>query len=123
MQITTVREGERSSFSTEDISAFLAFVRDELAITDQRHLRRLFESTCKEVGTIGLGFMRRSSKLAVALGERLLGMHLDDPAGVKVKSIVEKLSRQFHSHSYPVSARKQKKSACRSENRTELSNL
>lgn len=57
MQITTGRDGELRSFSTEDISAFLEFVRDELSITDQRHLRRLFEITCEEVGTIGLGFM------------------------------------------------------------------
>jgi hypothetical protein len=104
MQITTFSEGRRRLFSTEDISAFLDFVRDNLSITDQRHLRRLFEITCKEVGTLGVGFTARSSKLAVSLGERLVGMHLtDDASGTKRKSLVEKLSRQFHSHAYPVS--------------------
>src|SRR5260370_12709971 len=53
MQITTFSEGKRHQFSTEDISAFLDFVRDNLGITDQRHLRRLFEITCKEVGSLG----------------------------------------------------------------------
>lgn len=104
MQITTFTEGKPSRFSTEDVSAFLEFVRDELSITDQRHLRRLFEITCREVGTLGVGFTARSSKLAVALGEKLLEMHMkDDPSGSKRKSLVEKLSRQFHSHAYPVS--------------------
>ncbi len=35
MQVTTVSEGKRILFSTEDISAFLDFVRDKLGITDQ----------------------------------------------------------------------------------------
>jgi hypothetical protein len=104
MQITTFAEGKRRHFSTEDISAFLTFVRDELLLTDQEHLRRLFEMTCKEVGTLGVGFTARSSKLAVALGKRLLGMHMeDDDHSNKKKALVESLSRQFHSHAYPVS--------------------
>lgn len=104
MQVSTVSEGRPRWFSTEDVSAFLDFVRDNLAITDQRHLRRLFEITCKEVGSLGVGFTARSSKLAVALGEKLLAMHMkDDPSGSRRKSLVEKMSRQFHSHAYPVS--------------------
>jgi len=104
MQVTTFSEGQYRHFSTEDISAFLAFVREELSITDQEHLRRLFEITCKEVGTLGVGFTARSSKLAFALAERLLGFHItDDPSGAKRKSLVEDISRRFHSHAYPVS--------------------
>lgn len=104
MQITTFAEGGLRRFSTEDISAFVDFVRDNLGITDQRHLRRLFEITCREVGSLGVGFTARSSKLAVSLGERLLGLHLkDDDNGSKRTSLVESLSRQFHSHAYPVS--------------------
>lgn len=104
MQITTFSEGQRRHFSTEDTSAFLAFVREELCITDQEHLRRLFELICKEVGTLGVGFTARSSKLALALAERLLGFHIkDDPTGAKRKSLVENISRTFHSHAYPVS--------------------
>lgn len=114
MQITALgSEGKPRQFSTEDIGAFLDFVRDRLAINDQRHLRRLFEITCKEVGSLGVGFTSRSAKLAVALGERLLGFHMKDDNGGgakptvaadgRRKSVVESLSRQFHSHAYPVS--------------------
>jgi hypothetical protein len=117
MQITTTgTEGKRRKFSTEDIGAFLDFVKDRLGINDQRHLRRLFEITCREVGSLGVGFTSRSSKLAVSLGERLLSFHMNDdgPAAPKAKpgegkidlkrkSVVESLSRHFHSHAYPVS--------------------
>src|SRR5258707_1577896 len=40
MQITTAGSGgQAKTFSTEDISAFLDFVRDVLKITDQEHIR------------------------------------------------------------------------------------
>jgi hypothetical protein len=104
MQITTAGiGGQPKTFSTEDISAFLDFVRENLKITDQEHLRTLFEVTCKEVGTLGIGFTARSSKLAVDLGERLLALHMkDDDVGTKLRSIVQNMSRKFQSHSYPV---------------------
>jgi hypothetical protein len=104
MQITTFSEGKRQQFSTEDIGAFLDFVKEDLSITDQVHLRRLFEITCKEMGTTGVGFTARSSKLAIALGERLLGLHIkEDESGGKRKLMVESLSKQFYGHGYPVS--------------------
>jgi hypothetical protein len=96
--------GQTKMFSTEDISAFLDFVRDTLKITDQEHVRALFEITCKEVGTLGIGVTARSSKLAVDLSERLLAEHMKgkDDTGAKMKSIVESMSRKFQSHAYPV---------------------
>lgn len=105
MQITTFGgTGTPKSFSTEDISAFLDFVRDNLKITDQEHIRMLFEVTCKEVGSLGIGFTARSSKLAVDLGERLLALHMkDDESRSKLRNIVENMSRKFQSHAYPVS--------------------
>ena len=102
MQITTFSEGTPRQFSTEDISAFLDFVRENLGITDQKHLRALFEVTCKEVGSIGVGFTARNSRLAMSMAERLLEMHKDDEDGVKNKALVKSLACQFHSHSYPV---------------------
>ncbi len=103
MQITTFSEGRRRQFSTEDISAFVDFVRDGLSITDQEHLCHLFAMTCKEVGSLGVGFTARNQKLAIALGERLLGMHMGEDDQVHKRTLIENLSRQFHSHSYPVS--------------------
>jgi hypothetical protein len=82
----------------------LDFVRDNLKITDQEHVRMLFEITCREVGSLGIGFTARSSKLAVDLGERLLAMHMkDDDTRSKLRTIVENMSRKFQSHAYPVS--------------------
>ena len=63
----------------------------------------MFELTCKEVGSLVIGFSARSSKLAVDLGERLLALHMtDDESRSKLRSIVENMSRKFQSHAYPV---------------------
>lgn len=104
MQITTTNDaGKPKRFSTEEISSFLDFVRDNLKITDQEHIRVLFELICKEVGSLVIGFTARSSKLAVDLGERLLALHLkDDDSRSKLRSLVENMSRRFQSHAYPV---------------------
>ena len=101
MQIRTA--GSHILFSTEDITAFVNFVREDLSITDQEHLRTLFEATCREVGTLGVGFTARSQKLALDLARRLLSLPGEDDDNPASKTIVENLSRQFHSHSYPVS--------------------
>lgn len=105
MQVTTYGEGGRARhYSTEQITAFLDFVRDNLKITDQEHVRALFEVICKEVGSLGIGFTARSSKLALDLGERLLALHMkDDESRSKLRSIVENMSKKFKSHNYPVS--------------------
>jgi hypothetical protein len=109
MQITTFSEGRWRQFSTEDVIAFVDFVRDSLAITDQRHLRSLFEVTCKEVGSLGVGFTARSSRLAIALGEELLGEHeSSSPQGTTSQAVIESLSRKFHSHAYPVNRKEAK---------------
>lgn len=104
MQITTWSDtGQPKSFSTEDITAFLDFVRESLKITDQEHIRVLFELICKEATSLGIGLTARSSKLAVDLGERLLALHMKDDEGrTRLRTIVETMSRKFQSHAYPV---------------------
>jgi hypothetical protein len=102
--INPAAEGFAKWFSTEDITAFIDFVRETLHITDQEHIRALFETTCKEITSLGIGFSARSSRLAVDLAERLLSRHmLDEEKKPKVRTIVESMSRKFQSHSYPVS--------------------
>jgi hypothetical protein len=97
-------EGFAQWFSTEDITAFIDFVRDTLKITDQQHVRSLFEMTCKEITSLGIGYSARSSKLALDLAERLLSRHMkEEEQKPKVRNIVESMSRKFQTHAYPIS--------------------
>lgn len=99
MQIRT----QAKRFSTEDISAFIEFVREELKIKEEDQVRPLFEKMCDEIGSLAIGFTARNSKLAIDLGERLLALHLKNGAnGKTLRKMVEEMSKKFHSHSYPV---------------------
>ena len=100
MQITMVNDhGQPKQFSTEEISAFLEFIRDDLKITEQEHIRALFEVICREVSSLGIGFTARSSKLAIDLSKRLLGFHITEEQ--KINLILEKF-KKFQSHAYPI---------------------
>lgn len=104
MQIEATGERGRKLFSTEDMSAFLDFIRDNLKITDQEHIRTLFEGMSREIGPLNIGFTARSSRLARELAERLLAMHMTaEPDKAKIPSIVENMSRKYQSHGWPVS--------------------
>lgn len=67
---------ETIQFGSEDLRNFLDFVRSDVGISDQEQLSRAFELVCKDVGSIPIGVAKRSSQLALSMGEKLLGMHL-----------------------------------------------
>ena len=97
-------EGERGgSFGFEDMAGFLAFMRDEVKITDQEHIRVMFEMFCKEVGTIPVGVAARSSLLSLSMGEKLLRLHMTKETDIpKAQGIAKFLSKGFFYHGYPV---------------------
>ncbi|MFC5861790.1 hypothetical protein ACFPT7_05760 [Acidicapsa dinghuensis] len=102
--------GQSRSYSTEDISAFLDFVREKLKLTDQEHIRTLFEKTCQEVGSLGIGFTARSSKLAEDMGGNLLAEHMNsgETGQAKIHAIIDHMNRKFQSHGYPVNRKEAK---------------
>jgi len=91
---------EMVNFWSEDLRNFLDYARTDVGISDQEQLERVFELVCKEVGAIPIGVARRSSQLALAMGEQLLNMHLNDSN--KAKAIAETLNRSFYHHGYPL---------------------
>lgn len=102
-------EGNREGldFAAEDLSHFIEFVQADVGITDQEQKERAFELLCKEVGTVPIGAAKRSSNLALSLGEKLLSLHMDDQN--KVRAISEALNKSFYHHGYPVGRAEAKK--------------
>ncbi len=91
---------EQIQFGSEDLRHFLDFVRKDVGISDQEYLEKTFEFVCKDVGTIPIGIAKRSSYLALSMGEKLLSLHMKDQS--RVKTIVEALNKSFYHHGYPV---------------------
>jgi hypothetical protein len=91
---------ERVNFGAEDLRHFMDYMRSDVGITDQEQMEKAFELVCKDVGAIQIGISKRSSYLALSVGEKLLSLHMKDPN--KVKTIAEALYKSFYHHGYPL---------------------
>ncbi len=110
-QLTYIKKGEKDTgekiqFGAEDLRHFLDFVKEDVGISDQEQLERAFELVCKDVGSIPIGVAKRSSYLALSMGEKLLGLHMKDQN--KVKAIAESLNKSFYHHGYPLGRKEAK---------------
>jgi len=94
------QDEEVIQFGSEDLRYFLEFVRTDVGISDQEQLERAFELVCKDVGAIPIGVAKRSSQLALSMGEKLLSLHLTDNS--RSRAIAEALNRSFYHHGYPL---------------------
>lgn len=102
--VTRPRQGggvERLSYGTEDLRNYFSFVRSEVGVSDQKEMSNAFELLCREVGAVPIGIAKRSAQLSLALGEKLLSLHMKDSS--QAKAITETLSRSYHHHGYPLS--------------------
>ena len=103
-QIEVNQQGEKQQrFGFEELASFIEFARKEVGLTDQDHVRAMFELLCTQVGTVPVGFAARSSLLSLSMGEKLLRMHMTGPAeDQKARTIAESLNKAFYHHGYPV---------------------
>lgn len=99
--------GQRQRFGFEDLAGFLEFAKKEVGLTDQEHVRHMFEMFCKQVGPVPVAVAARAALLTVTMGEKLLRLHMGDDVQ-KARSIAETLNKSFFDHGYPVSRREAK---------------
>jgi len=106
-QLTHKSQDKEIHFGSEDLRNFLDFVKSDVGISDQEQLQKSFELACKEVGAIPIGIAKRSSQLALSMGEKLLSLHMTDSN--KAKTIAETLNKSFYHHGYPLGPTEAKK--------------
>lgn len=96
-------EIEEITFGSEDVRHLLEFLRADVGITDQDPLERAFELAIRDVGAIAIGSAKRGTNLALSMGEKLLGLHMEDKN--QAKAIAESFNSAFYHHGYPVGRR------------------
>jgi len=106
-QLSYKHQDKEIQFGSEDLRNFLDFVKCDVGISDQEQLQKSFELACKEVGAIPIGIAKRSSQLALSMGEKLLSSHMTDSN--KAKTIAETLNKSFYHHGYPLGPSEAKK--------------
>jgi len=109
-QITALKPGTKEvvQFGSEDLTEFLRFIKENVGLSDQEHLKSAFELFCKESGAVPIGIAARAAQLSLSMGEKLLRMHMKDAEGQKAKVIAETLKTKFFTHGYPLGRKEAK---------------
>jgi ATP-dependent protease ClpP protease subunit len=100
IQVNKPGQQEPQRFGFEELASFLEFAKDKVGLKDEKHIHAVFDLLSKEIGTVPLGTAVRASLLSLSMGEKLLGMHLEDKAAAH--AIAEKLNKAFYHHGYPL---------------------
>jgi hypothetical protein len=104
-QITVKKSAakEEVRFGSEDLTAFLKFVKDNVSAKDEHVHADAFKKFCEDAGSsIAIGVAARGSQLSVTMGEKLLQLHMKGETKSKAKDIAQKLTKEFFHHGYPV---------------------
>lgn len=97
---------EQLQFGSEDLRNYIAFLKDDIGITDQEHLTSAITPLLKDVGALPIGSAKRSQQLSLSLSEKLLALHIRDSN--KAKSIAKALNSSYYHHGYAVGRKEAK---------------
>lgn len=90
-------------YSSEDIRNYIAFLKEDVGISDQKYLAKAISNLNADVGAIHIGGAKRSQQLSLTLSEKLLVTHTGN------RKLAQKIARQlnssFYDHGYAVSRR------------------
>ena len=107
-QLTVHKENNSTqSFSTEDVTNYISFLKDDVGITDQQYLSSAANVLADSLGPLNIGFSKKSLQLTISLGKRMLESHLQDKS--KADSIVNILCSSYYHHGYAVSRKEAQK--------------
>jgi Serine dehydrogenase proteinase len=96
------KQGSETAFGVEDMNGFLEYIRDDVGLTDQEHVRAMLEMFCRQMSPAFVGKAARAAFLSRSVGEKLLLMHMPKEDQQKPKRIIEALNKSFYHHGYPI---------------------
>jgi hypothetical protein len=95
--------------SVEDVSAFVALVKEDVGITHEDELVQAFNILAQQVHPLALGNVKRTTQQGRMMARKLLGLHMDKAAEEhKISQIVEALSSRLYYHGHPINRKEAK---------------
>ena len=89
--------------SVEDVSAYIALVKDDVGITHEDELVEAFNILAQKVHPLALGNVKRITEQSRMMARKLLGLHMDRSTEEhKINQIVEALSSRLYYHGHPI---------------------
>jgi hypothetical protein len=93
---------QRVGISVEDVTAYIAFVKEDVGITHQDELVQAFNKLADQVHPLALGNVKRSLSQSRMMAKNLLALHMDIKDQHKINEIVDSLTSKLFYHGHPI---------------------
>lgn len=95
---------QKLGISVEDVSSYIALVRDDVGIRHEEELVQAFKVLAEKVHPLALGTVKRSTSQSRMLAERLMRSRKNGPAvdDHSISEIIEKLTSKLYFHGHPI---------------------
>lgn len=95
--------GQPRPVSVEDVSAYVALVKEDVGIRHEDELVQAFALLAKDIHPLTLGHAKRGTAQARMLGEKLLRLRSPGMDSHAVDQLLEHLTTKLHYHGHPIS--------------------
>ena len=106
VQIPGQLGGRIAPVNVEDVNAFVQLAKEEIGLSAEDSMKKVFEVLASKVNPLVLGAVQRSREQIAFLASELIKRHTCDED--RIKKTVETLTRQRFSHDYIISRREAK---------------
>jgi Serine dehydrogenase proteinase len=95
---------QKLGISVEDVSSYIALVRDDVGIRHEEELVQAFKLLAEKVHPLALGTVKRSTSQSRMLAERLMRSRKNGPTvdNHSITEIIEKLTSKLYFHGHPI---------------------
>ena len=100
-----VNDKESLPVSVEDVSAYIALIKDDVGIRHEDELIQAFLALAEKVHPLALGSVKRTTSQSRMLGQKLLSQRRKDVmAPSAIQEIVDKLTSKLFFHGHPINS-------------------
>jgi Serine dehydrogenase proteinase len=100
------RPGQKLGISVEDVTAFIALIKEDVGIRHEDELVEAFNKLTEKVHPLAVGNVKRSLAQSRMMARKLLCLHMDaSKVEHKIKEIVDNLTSKLFYHGHPINRR------------------
>ena len=95
--------GRRIGISVEDVTAYIALIKDDVGIRHEDELVQAFNKLADQVHPLALGNVKRSLSQSRMMAKKLLSLHMDVSKDEhRMNEIVDNLTSKLFFHGHPI---------------------
>jgi Serine dehydrogenase proteinase len=94
---------QKLGISVEDVSAYIALIKEDLGVTHQEELIQAFNILANKIHPLSLGNVKRFSSQSKMMAQKLLSLHMNKAKDQHaINDIVENFTSKLYYHGHPI---------------------